>query len=172
MNSDEAVENVHKKIEREKALITAANTMIRSTNNQQVLSRLETQIRDGKRNIEYLEGRLRELEIRRVGNNMDNMNLNSGSNRDHSPPPHGSAMGHQGYGREYPQPGEYDPPAPGQQYSQLSGGNTIMPPNAPFARPGPGGAGQPKSRPNYSRLGKISCVAHRLRAILTWDMET
>ncbi|KAF2093070.1 calcium-independent protein kinase C [Rhizodiscina lignyota] len=154
-NEDAVVDNVHKKIEREKALIQAANAMRQSTNNQQVLSRLETQIRDGRRNIEYLEGRLRELEMRRIGSNMDNMNLSAGGDRGPSPPPHDASMGQQGYGQGYPRPGEYDPPGPGQQYSQLSGGSIPMPPNAPFARPGPGAAGPPKSRPNYSRLDLI-----------------
>lgn len=156
MNNEDAVmENVHKKIEREKALIQAANAMRQSTNNQQVLSRLETQIRDGRRNIEYLEGRLRELEVRRMGSNMENMNLDS--DRGPSPPPHdANSLGQPGYGHGYGQrPGEYDPPGPGQQYSQLSGGSVPMPPNAPFARPGPGGSGQPKARPNYSRLGRV-----------------
>ena|ERR1700742_1660875 len=164
MNNDDAVmDNVHKKIEREKALIAAANNMIRSTNNPQVLSRLETQIRDGRRNIEYLEGRLRELEMRKLGSNVEGMHLNSGGNRDPSPP----SMSQQAYSQGYPRPGEYDPPGPGQQYSQLSGGSIPMPPSAPFARPGPGGSGQPKGRPNYSRLGKILIATRITRTELT-----
>lgn len=140
-------DQIHKKIERERALMNAANTMRQSTQNPQVLSRLDTQIRDGRRNIEYLEGRLRDLEMRELGNNMDSMQM--GNNREPSPPPHGPGS----YGQGYPRAGEYDSPAPGEQYSQLSGGSIPMPPDRPFARPGPGGAGMPKARPNYSRLG-------------------
>ena len=62
MNHDETVTNVQRKIDREKALIQAANAMRQSTNNPAVLSRLDGQIRDGRRNIEYFEGTLRDLE--------------------------------------------------------------------------------------------------------------
>jgi hypothetical protein len=61
MNIDETVTNVQRKIDREKALIQAANAMRQSTNNPAVLSRLDGQIRDGRRNIEYFEGTLRDL---------------------------------------------------------------------------------------------------------------
>ena len=62
MNHDETVASVQRKIDREKALIQAANAMRQSTNNPAVLSRLDGQIRDGRRNIEYFEGTLRDLE--------------------------------------------------------------------------------------------------------------
>ena len=65
MNIDETVTNIQRKIDREKALITAANAMRQSTNNPAVLSRLDGQIRDGRRNIEYFENTLRDLEMRR-----------------------------------------------------------------------------------------------------------
>lgn len=151
-SEDEVVRDIHKRIEREKALITAANAMRQSTDNPAVLSGLDTKIRDGRRNIEYFEGRLRELQMRRLGTGMDNLNLDSSTNGG---PPAGQA----GYGRGGPDTrGPYSPSGEygdsGQDYSQLSGGNAIMPPSAPFARPGPASS-MPRGRPNYSRLGQL-----------------
>jgi Hr1 repeat len=127
-NEDEVSRSIIQKIEREKALITAANAMRQSTGNPAVLQGLDTKIRDGRKNIEYLESRLHDMSVA-------------------SP---SSGQGQSGYAR----PGEYGDP--GQDYSQLSGGTNIMPPAAPFARPGPGQTGV-RSRPNYSKLGKMRC---------------
>lgn len=154
MNEDDAIKSVYGKIEREKALMNAANAMRQSTNNPAVLSRLDGQIREGRRNIEYLEGRARELQMRRVGTDMENLSLGSGSNgppspeqrRNPLPPPPKDAPG------EYADGGNYGQSPPGG-YSQLSGGQVLMPPKAPYAAPGPG---QPRQRPNYSKLGKSS----------------
>ena len=159
MNSDEdVVASVARKIDRERALINAANSMRQSTNNANVHSRLDAQIRDGRRNIEYLEGRIRELQMRRMGTDMDNMTLGSSNNGGPPPPVHGSTMPgtQQRYsdareGRRGTDQGDYGDPANGG-YSQLNAGHGLMPPRAPYAPPGPS-AGTPKARPNYSRLG-------------------
>lgn len=142
MNIDETVTNVQRKIDREKALIQAANAMRQSTNNPAVLSRLDGQIRDGRRNIEYFEGTLRDLEMRRTTSDMDNMSLQPGSRKAGNPltpPPKDGWNGYvgpdQGYGDS--QGG----------YSNPSGGPGLAPPRAPYA-----GAQQPK-RANYSKLG-------------------
>lgn len=138
MTEDDVARDIHRKIDKEKALINAANAMRQSTNNPAVVSGLDTKIRDGRKNIEYLESRLRELEMKRVNQGMDNLGMEDG-------------YGQQGGERPYPnRPGEYGT----QEYSnQLGGGNGMMPPSAPFARPGPGGSG-PKGRPQYSKLGR------------------
>ncbi|KAB2575024.1 C2 calcium-dependent membrane targeting [Lasiodiplodia theobromae] len=153
MNEDDAIRSVQGKIEREKALINAANAMRQSTNNPAVLSRLDGQIREGRRNIEYLEGRARELQMRRVGTDIENLSLGSGSNgppspeqrRNPLPPPPKDTPG------EYADGGSYGQSPPGG-YSQLSGGQVLMPPKAPYAAPGPG---QPRQRANYSKLDLI-----------------
>ncbi|KKY16277.1 putative protein kinase c [Diplodia seriata] len=153
MNEDDAIRSVQGKIEREKALINAANAMRQSTNNPAVLSRLDGQIREGRRNIEYLEGRARELQMRRVGTDIENLSLGSGSNgppspeqrRNPLPPPPKDAPG------EFGDDGNYGQAPPGG-YSQLSGGQVLMPPKAPYAAPGPG---QPRQRANYSKLDLI-----------------
>ncbi len=164
MNDDEVIRDVLRKIEREKALLNAANTMRQSTNNPAVISRLEAQHRDGRRNIDYLEGRLRELQMRKMNQDMGNMSM-GGSNGG---PLHASAHdgSRQSGGRHNPLPlppkderggyggqdGDYGDPPPGG-YSQLSGGHGFMPPRAPYAPPGPGG-GAPKAKSNYSKLGR------------------
>jgi len=140
MNTEDVVTSVQRKIDREKALINAANVMRQSTNNPAVLSRLDSQIRDGRRNIEYFEGTLRDLETR-----MENMSLQpgggSGGSRGNpiTPPP-----------KDW---NSYMPDGADAQggYGNLAGGHGLMPPRAPYAPAGPAGV-QPK-RPNYSRLG-------------------
>ncbi|KAJ9648158.1 Serine/threonine kinase [Coniosporium tulheliwenetii] len=162
MNEDEAITNVTKKIEREKALITAANGMRQSTNNPAVQSRLDTQMREGRRNIDYLEGRLRELQMRRMGSDMEGMRLDPGSNGGPPTPSHGRNLGQQrgpppsmdGRNPYMADNGGYGDPGPGGYSQQLSGGQALMPPRAPYAPPGPA-AGQPKARPNYSKLDLI-----------------
>lgn len=160
MNEDEAVTSIHRKIDREKALINAANTMRQSTSNQAVLSRLETQIRDGRRNIEYLEGRLRELQMKRMGSDMENLHIRQGSTgaalgpdqvgqrkggNPLTPPPKDGFNSNSGY---VDQGGYGD--ATTNYSGQLSGGQGLMPPRAPFTS----GPGQQKTRQNYSKLGR------------------
>lgn len=160
--------NVYRKIEREKALINAATNMRTSTQNASVHQRLDSQIREGRKNIGYLEEKMRELQMRRLGQDTEGMSLGSGSNGGPAPPAHGTLPPQQrelrnqrdgpptpppkeprgGYGGDR---GDYGDPGPGG-YSQLSGGHGIMPPRAPFSPPGPS-SGSPRPRPNYSKLG-------------------
>lgn len=146
---NETVANVQRKIDREKALINAANAMRQSTNNPAVLSRLDGQIKDGRRNIDYFESKLRDLDVQRTSSGMENMSLQSGAPGARNPanpltpPPKDGWSGymHQdqgGYG------------GPQSQYSNLSGGDGLMPPRAPYAPPAPGATAK---RPNYSKLG-------------------
>lgn len=151
-DTDQAITEVHRKIEREKALINAATHMRQSTNNAAVQARVDSNIRDGRRNISYLEDKLRELQLRKA-------------NEGAPPPP---AHGGVGYGRgargtDAPPPppkdssgyfsneaGDYGDPGPGG-YSQ--GGTGMMPPRAPYGDPRPYNAPIPKARPNFSKLG-------------------
>lgn len=132
-NVDETVANVQKKIDRERALINAANAMRQSTNNPAVLSRLDGQIKDGRRNIDYFESKLRDLEVQRTTSGMDGMSLQAGGsgsrNNPLTPPPKDGWSG----GCEPEQTGYGQP--------------RLMPPRAPYA------PGAPNKRPNYSKLG-------------------
>jgi hypothetical protein len=149
-NIDETVQSVQRKIDREKALINAANAMRQSTNNPAVISRLDGQIRDGRRNIEYFESTLRDLEMRRMGSDMDNMSLQPGQSTKATnpltPPPKDGWDGFMGQ-----EQGGYSDPNSG--FSNLSGGQGLMPPRAPYTS----GPGAPHSkRANYSKLGMPS----------------
>lgn len=146
MSEEDKMMDIYKKIEREKALIQAANLMRQQTNNDQVRSKLDNQMREGKRNLEFFEEKLKELQLRR---GMGDMNLGSSSSSSQAPhlqrndsdgpptpPPKNSGMAMSGG----------DP-----QYSQI-GGTDLMPPRGPFA-----GSGQnvPKTRPNFTKLGEL-----------------
>jgi hypothetical protein len=96
-------------------------------------------MREGRRNIQYLEERLQELQARKLSQGMDNMNLGGHRNDAPAPPPkdsRGSDRG--GYGTP--------------EYSQIGGHGDMMPPRGPYAAPPPGSA-IPKARPNFTKLG-------------------
>jgi classical protein kinase C len=145
----DTVASVQKKIDREKALINAANAMRQSTNNPAVLSRLDGQIKDGRRNIEYFESKLRDLDVQRTTSGMDSMSLQPGAsgsrkaNNPLTPPPKDNWNG--GYVQD--QSG-YGPPQ--GRGANVTGGDGLMPPRAPYA---PSAPGAPNKRPNYSKLG-------------------
>ena len=159
-SNDDVVKEVLRKIEREKTLVNAAMAMRQQTNNEVVRARLDTQMREGRRNVEYLESRLHELQMRSVGQGVDNMNIgqgNSGAGRPQSagmrndrdgpptPPPKNGSGGYLPDGQEAGGYGSHD-------YSQIGGHGDIMPPRHPYAPPAPG-SGVPKPRPNFSKLG-------------------
>jgi classical protein kinase C len=140
MTDDAVAQDIKRKIEKERTLINAANSMRQSTSNPAVVAGLDAKIRDGRKNIEYLESRLRDLQMKRVNQGMEDMHVNSSGGYGQQPD------------RGYPnRPGEYGT----EEYSQIGRENNVMPPSAPFARPGPGG-GSPKARPNYSKLGMVT----------------
>lgn len=133
MSEEDKMMDIFKKIEREKALIQAANLMRQQTNNDQVRSKLDNQMREGKRNLEFFEEKLKELQMRRA---MGDMSVGGDSDGPPAPPPK-DASG-------MPMSGG-DP-----QYSQIGAGD-LMPPRGPFASPGPG---VPKPRQNFTKLGR------------------
>jgi hypothetical protein len=148
MDDDELIASVHRKIEREKALIAAATNMRQSTDNPLVQQRVDANIRDGRKNITYLEEKMRELQVRKSG---------SASGPPQLPPLGGGSGDDFGFKDGAPAPppkdsgdtGEYGDAGPGG-YSQ--GGTGTMPSRAPFADPRPFSS-VPKARPNYSKLG-------------------
>ena len=153
MNEDAAIQDLLRKIDREKAIINAANQMRQATQNAQVTSRAESQIRDARRNMQYFEQTLHDLRARKMGSGMNNLSLRNGG--PPVPPPKGPG-GHQG-GRGmmnnqqgYVGEGDYGAPGPGG----YSGGGApgMMPPRAPYAPLGPADR-SPRARPNYSKLG-------------------
>ena len=158
---DQAIAEVYRKIEREKVLINAASNMRQSTNNPAVQARVDSNIRDSRRNISYLEDKLQELQLRKMGRPDDG---------GPPPPAHGGPgpQGQRGRGGAQgngpvPPPkdgrgylaspgdrGDYGETVPGD-YSQ--GGTGIMPPRAPYSDSRPQNTPTPKARPNFSKLG-------------------
>lgn len=145
MDGDDLIASVYRKIEREKALITAASNMRQSTDNPLVQQRVDANIRDGRKNIAYLEEKMRELQIRRIendGGSPTEKRLPPGPDAGPAPPPKDYASG---YGNEQGEYGESSAAYPGPG---------SMPTGAPFKDPRPF-APVPKARPNYTKLGKI-----------------
>jgi hypothetical protein len=164
MNNDEAMSNIYKKIEREKALINAANAMRQQTNNDDVRSRLDSQMREGRRNLQFFEEKLRDLQVKRLGKGVDDMSLSSSSTAAPSlrhrstdtpvategppaPPPKDGRGGY-GQGTDRASYGAGD-------YSQIGGHGDMMPPRHPYAPPGPN-QNMPKQRPNFTKLGMLT----------------
>ena len=86
MNDDEIINQVYRKIEREKVIINAANAM-RAGSNPQVQQSLDSQVREARKGIEYLEERMRELQMRRAGQSADGQASRSSGG---PPPPRGA----------------------------------------------------------------------------------
>ncbi len=140
MNDDDKILDITKKIEREKALMNAANLMRQQTNNEAVRSKLDTQMREGRRNLEFFEERLRELQMRRLGQAAENMSLG------------GSTLGSFRSGEQGGDEG--GPPAPPPKdasgaYGQYGQGD-LAPPRGPYGGQSP----MPKARPNFTKLGE------------------
>ena len=163
--SDEAlIADIQSKIERERRLIDGFTRMRQSANNPAVQANTDVQIRDSRRNIQYFESKLNELQMRR---GMGAMSVGGGG-----------AGGQQGYGAQGYPPGTspYGPQdvGAGSRADYGDGGYSTSanpatgPPRAPFAPSGPGASTVPKARPNYSRLGGPSAVQH-LAVVLLED---
>ncbi|PYH44562.1 protein kinase c [Aspergillus saccharolyticus JOP 1030-1] len=138
MDGDELIASVYRKIEREKALIAAASNMRQSTDNPLVQQRVDANIRDGQKNIAYLEEKMRELQLRQERGQASPTDRRVPSGDGGPVPPQ------KDYGNEY---GEAS-----SQYPQ--GGSGSMPSGAPYADPRPF-APVPKARPNYTKLDLI-----------------
>lgn len=168
MNDDERINQVVRKIQRERVIINSANAM-RQHSNPHVQQSLDSQVREAQKNISYLEEKLRELEVRKAGQNRDS----SGSQGPLRPahggffPQHRASLDAQqqgpptlppkdgGSGSGYlGESGDYGDPGTGGYRNDLSGGHGMMPPRAPFGPPPPGST-MPKPRPNYSKLGML-----------------
>ncbi|KAF8456922.1 hypothetical protein BGX38DRAFT_887310 [Terfezia claveryi] len=77
--ADRIMQDIYRKIEREKQFINSARSMRQATDNPIMQQRVDTQIRESQRNLTYLEDRMRELQVRKMNQGMDQMSLNEGS---------------------------------------------------------------------------------------------
>jgi hypothetical protein len=138
----------------------AASSMQRATNNATVQARADTSIREGRKNIEYLEERLRTLQLQMQPSGPPPPPQHGGQGQYGQQPGRG-AMGSprptpppkDANGRPYGDEdlGDYGDPG-SAAYTQ--GGTGTMPPRAPFADPRPFQP-VPKARPNFSKLGRV-----------------
>jgi Hr1 repeat len=156
-DQDRLAAEIYRKIERERALIHAASNMQKATNNPAVQARADSQIREGRKNIDYLEERLRTLQLQMQpsgppppqhggrGPYDQQQARNMGSPRPTPPPKDQNGRPYGGGDR-----GDYGDPGPG---GYTAGGTGQMPPRAPFADPRPFQP-VPKARPNFSKLGR------------------
>lgn len=136
-NIDDTIANVRGKLEREKRMVDSANMMRQNTANPDVLSRLDSQLRDSRRNIDYFEKTLRELEEKQMASGMDSMTLQPGSSASKkagnplTPPPK------DGWGGGYVGQDPSGYPNAQTGYNHLSGGTGLMPQTGPFTPAGP-----------------------------------
>ncbi|BDD56613.1 hypothetical protein MAP00_002045 [Monascus purpureus] len=130
MDGDELIASVYRKIEREKALIHAATNMRHSTDNPLVQQRVDSNIRDGRKNIAYLEEKMRELQMRRI-------EQEGGSPADRQTS------------------GPAPPPKDGYLDGRGEHGDPYVPGHAPNRSGSMPATIQPKARPNYSKLDLI-----------------
>jgi hypothetical protein len=165
-NDEAAVQELIRKIDRENAIINAARQMSQATNNPAVSSRVDSQIREATRNINYFDQTLRDIQTRQMGN----LSVSGAGNGNgpmppqHGMPPNGQSgrgsNNQSGYGTAQ---GDYGAPGPGG-YS--AGGSGMMPPRAPYAPPGPEERSS-RTRPNYSKLGTFDFKSIREGGVLT-----
>lgn len=174
-DSDDVVADIYTKIERERKLITGAMQMSKSTDNPGVQAQADNTIREARRNINYLETTLRDLQIRRMGQGVGSMSLGNGGPQQNPanngrPTPGGYAGQQQPTGLRQPQSNPYSPQSLGYGAGAHMTGRELPdygeggysdtrndragPPRAPFP---PGAPGSPRAapRPNYSRLDLI-----------------
>ena len=88
---------IYRKIDREEAIIHAADHMRHATNNASVNAQVESQIRDAKRNIEHLQEILQEVQIRKIN---EDPNVLAKQNYESQLPPsqsYGTSFGFGGY---------------------------------------------------------------------------
>lgn len=149
MDGDDVIASVYRKIEREKALIAAASNMRQSTDNPLVQQRVDSNIREGRKNIAYLEEKMRELQMRRL----EHEGGTDSPTEKRLPP---------GPGGPPPPPKDYLPGYTGNETGDHGGDDSYtrgrtgsMPAGAPFSDPRPY-APAPKARPNYSKLGLLT----------------
>ena len=158
---DRVTAEIYRKIDRERALIHAASSMQRATNNASVQARADTSIREARKNIDDLEERLRTLQLsmqpsgpptpQHGGQAQYGQPQGRSMGESPRPPlPPKDQNGRPYGGGDHGDYGDYGDPGPGG-YGQ--GGTGSMPPRAPFADPRPFQS-VPKARPNFSKLGK------------------
>lgn len=155
MADDQAIEELQRKIQRERALVAAIPTMRQATTNNGINEKLDHEVRTMERNIRYFEDRIQQIRQRQNGSQHPAFqDLSISDSHAPQPPAHdgpvSAATEQSPYA--YQDPGSYGTPGPGG-YSMGSHG--LMAPRGPYAPPSPAMMAMPKGRPAYSRLDLI-----------------
>ena len=82
MADDAAIQDLHRKIRREREIINAAQNMRQASSNAAVASSIDSQVRESRRNIQYFEQTLQDLQQRKLNDGMRNVSLDPAA-----PPP-------------------------------------------------------------------------------------
>lgn len=162
MVEEDTMQVILKKIDIEKVFLGKAIEMRKAANsdNASVISKLDSAVHSSRRNLEYYEEMLRQVQVRRLGQNVDNMSLGSGGPGSLSP------------GAMRPQSADLRnevgvPPTPPPKDMSTWGENTTLNsqnfPSNSYAQPGltspssysPAETALVKTRPNYTKLGKM-----------------
>lgn len=64
-SDDRVIEDISRKIDRERVIIAGVRKMRNSTSNALVQQKCDSNIHESEKNIEYLEERLRQLQVRK-----------------------------------------------------------------------------------------------------------
>lgn len=78
---DRVIQDVHRKIEREKIIIQGAKSVKASTNNQSVQQKCDSNIREAQKNIAYLEQTLKNVKLRMSGSTSSSSTNNNGQHQ-------------------------------------------------------------------------------------------
>lgn len=93
-SDDRVIEDISRKIDREKVLIQGAKALRSSTTNILVQQKCDTNIHEGLKNIQYLEERLSQLQIRKRNSLIGDLNGSSyQNNADFSNPYNAQSVG-------------------------------------------------------------------------------
>ncbi|CAK7270776.1 Serine/threonine kinase [Sporothrix epigloea] len=161
MVEEDTMQVILKKIDIEKVFLGKAIEMRKAANsdNASVISKLDSAVHSSRRNLEYYEEMLRQVQMRRLGQGVDNMSIGAGS---------------QGQAQSAMRPQSADlrnevgiPPTPPPKdmstWNDNTPSNTQNYPSNSYAQPGltspssysPAETALVKTRPNYTKLDLI-----------------
>lgn len=163
MADDQQMQTILKKIDIEKVFLGKAIEMRKAANsdNADVLSKLDSAVHSARRHLEYYEDMLRQVQVRRLGQGVDNMSLGSAGSA--TSPASGSLRPRSTDLRN--EAGPPPTPPPKDSSSTWSDSATLNSQNYPSNTYSQGGLQSPssyspadtalvKTRPNYTKLGK------------------
>ncbi len=164
MNEEDQIEVIYKKMDREQKLLKVAAEMRKETTDPRALEQIDTMLREGRQLLSYYEQSLREVQMRRLGQGVDNMSLGPSGGSTSSGPgsmrPRSADLRNEQAGPPTPPPKDamsswsetatmnsytYSMNSPGPSGSQVP---------APYAN-SPAAASLTKTRPNFTKLGKL-----------------